>query len=429
MIIAILSGGLLLCIILSAFFSASEMSFSSCSKLRIENLKEVGEKKAEKAYLITENFDDALGAILIGNNLVNIAASSLGSVLIIEIFGNDKMAWLSTVVITIAVIIFGETIPKIIAKKKANKFALAFAYPIRFLEVILKPVIKFVVWLIDLLTKNIKSEDENMDEEDAIDEAIEELSSLIETAEDEDVLDEDQSELVQAAIDFLDVSAVEVMTSRMDLISIDIDDDPLENEKIIFESECSRIPVYRDNIDNIIGILYTNHYLKARTESDTVDLESLLMEPCYVYKTTKLTAVLDQLRAVQQHMAIVCDEYGGTIGVVTMEDMLEEIVGDIWDETDVIEEDIKEITETTFEVDGDLSIDDFCELVGFDEDEFEAESETAGGWALEHFETYPVNGDSFEDEGLKVTILEIEDRRIIKLLIEKFPKEDEEDEQ
>ena len=427
MTVALLIAGLVLCILLSSFFSASEMSFSSCSKLRIENLKDVGEKKAIAAYKIIDKFDDALGAILIGNNLVNIAASSIGSVLIIELFGNDKLAWLSTLVITIAVIIFGETIPKIIAKKKANKMALSFAYPIRFLEILLIPMIKSVVFIINLITKNMRTEDEDLDEDDAIDEAIEELSSIIETAEDEDVLDEDQSELVQAAIDFLDVSAVEVMTSRVDLVSIDIEDDPEDIEKIIFESGCSRIPVYKDSIDNIIGILYTNRYLKARTESKTVDISSMLMDPLYVYKATRLTSVLDQLREKQIHIAIVCDEYGGTIGVVTMEDILEEIVGDIWDETDEIEEDIKELSETKFEVDGDLAIADFCELVDLDEDEFDAESETVGGWALEHFETYPKDGDSFEDEGLKVKILKIEDRRIDKLYIEKIEEEKDEE--
>jgi CBS domain containing-hemolysin-like protein len=215
------------------------------------------------------------------------------------------------------------------------------------------------------------------------------------------------------------------MTSRVDLVSIDIDDDPKENEKIIFESGCSRIPVYRDNIDNIIGILYTNHYLKARTENESVDIESLLMKPLYVYKATRLTSVLDQLREAQIHIAIVCDEYGGTIGVVTMEDILEEIVGDIWDETDVIEEDVKELSETKFVVDGDLAIADFCELVDIEEDEFEAESETVGGWALEHFETYPEDGDSFEDEGLKVKIMNIEDRRIDKLYVEKIEETEE----
>lgn len=418
MYIALLIIGLIICLLLSSFFSASEMSLSSCSRLRMENLQSEGNKKADKTVKILDRFDDALGAILIGNNLVNIASSSIASVLIIELFGSDDLAWLSTVIITVLVIIFGETIPKIIAKKRANSLSLRFAYPIRFLMVLLSPLIKLTVFAVNAISKN--SDIAEPDEEEDAEAALEELTSIIETAEDEDVLDEDQSELIQAAIDFLDASAIEVMTSRVDLISIDIDDSQEDIEKIIDRSDYSRIPVYKDNIDNIIGILHTNHYYKAKIENETVDISELLMEPCYVYKTTKLTSVLDQLRAVNQHIAIVCDEYGGTIGIVTMEDLLEEIVGEIWDETDEIEEDVKEISSTELEIDGDLSIPDFCESLGFDEEEFETESETAGGWALEHFESYPEAGEIFEDEGLKVTILEIEDRRIIRLHIERI---------
>ncbi len=416
--------GFILCLIFSAFFSASEMSFSSSSDLRLENLRDEGNKKAARAVKIKENFDDALGAILIGNNLVNIASSSIGSVLTIELLKSDKYAWASTVLVTVLVIIFGETIPKIIAKKKANQMTLAFSLPIRILTIIFKPVIWLVVSIIGLLTNRLRGEEE-LDEEEAIDEAIDELSSIIETAEDEEVLDEDQSELVQAAIDFLDVSAVEVMTSRVDLIAIDLDDDLEEIRQTLMDSPYSRIPVYEDSIDNIQGILYLNHYLKARTETDVVDIRSLLMPPCYVYKTTRLTSVLDQLRDAQQHLAIVCDEYGGTLGIVTMEDILEEIVGDIWDETDEVEEEIKELSETEFELDGDLPISEFCDLLDRDEDEFDSESETVGGWALEHFDIYPENGAEFTDENLKVTILEIEDRRVNKLFLEKLPEEEE----
>ncbi len=419
--IAILCAGLLICIALSFFFSGSEMSYSSCSKVRIENLSENGNKKARKAFKILENFDDALGAILTGNNLVNIAASSIGSVLVIELLGS-RYAWLSTVIVTILVIIFGETIPKIRAKKISNTLALRYSGPVSILMKILKPFVFIVVKGVNALTGELKGEDEEQEPEDAAEEAIDELSTIIETAEDEDVLDEDQSELVQAAIDFLDVSAFEAMTSRVDVEAIDIEDDREKILSVIMEdSAFSRIPVYDGSIDNVIGILYLNHFLKAYTESEDVDIRSLLMEPCYVYKTAKLTTVLDQLRSAHQHMAVVCDEYGGTLGIITMEDILEEIVGEIWDEDDEIEEDeIKEISETVFEIDGDLSIGDFCETVGLNEDEFESDSDTAGGWALEHFETYPHNGDVFEDEGLRVTILSIDERRIERLLVEKI---------
>ena len=422
MTIALLCIGLVLCIALSSFFSGSEMSYSAANKVRIDNLKDAGSKRAARAWKIIENFDDALGAILTGNNLVNIAASSIGSLLIIEIFRSDSLAWLSTVVVTVLVIIFGETIPKIRAKKLATTLSLRYSRPVLILMTILKPFVFVVVKAVEALTKELKGEDSDMDEDDAAEEAIDELSSIIEAAEDEEVLDEDQSELMQAAIDFLDVAAYEAMTSRVDVEAIDIEDSREDILAVIMEdSMFSRIPVYEGSIDNIIGILYLNPFLKAYTESEDVDIRSLLMEPLYVYKTTLLTSVLDQLRAAGQHMAIVCDEYGGTLGIITMEDILEEIVGEIWDEDDVIEEDeVKEISETVFEFDGDLTIDDFCDALEINEDEFETESDTAGGWALEHFETYPVGGEVFEDEGLRVTILAIDGRRVEKLLVEKI---------
>ncbi|MDO5332200.1 MAG: CBS domain-containing protein, partial [Bacillota bacterium] len=218
-------------------------------------------------------------------------------------------------------------------------------------------------------------------------------------------MEEDQSELVQAAIDFLDISAYEAMTARVDLVAIDIDDSEDEIKKIIEQSHYSRIPVYKESIDNVIGILYLNHYLKAITIDEHVDMESLLMKPVYVYQTTRLTSVLDQLRAAKQHMAIVCNEYGGTHGIITMEDILEEIVGDIWDETDTIEEDeVIELAENRFELDGDMVISDFCELLHFDEEQFETDSDTIGGWVLEHFDVYPSDGEFFEDDELKIRV-------------------------
>ena len=427
MTIAILSAGLLLCVCLSYFFSGSEMSYSACNRVRIENLKDNGSKKAARAWTIIENFDDALGAILTGNNLVNIASSSIGSLLIMEITKSDRYAWISTVIITLIVIIFGETIPKIRAKKMANTLALSYSLPVKALMTIFKPFVFIVVKAVDAITKELRGEESEQDEDEAAEEAIDELSNIIETAEDEEVLDEDQSELVQAAIDFLDVAAYEAMTSRVDVEAIDIDDSREDILRVIMEdSAFSRIPVYEGSIDNIIGILYLNKFLKAYTESEDVDIRSLLMEPCYVYKTTRLTSVLDQLRAAGQHMAIVCDEYGGTLGIITMEDILEEIVGDIWDEYDEIEEDeVKEISDTVFELDGDISIDDLCETTGVSEDELESESDTAGGWALEHFESYPTGGEVFEDAGLRVTILSIDERRVEKLLVEKIPETEE----
>jgi len=419
--IYLIIAGILLCVALSNFFSASEMSYSSCNRLRLENSRDDGSKRAALALRITENYDDALSAILIGNNLANIAASSLGSVLVIMLTGGDNHAWLSTLIVTVLVIVFGETIPKITAKKNANTVAERHAYIINAIMVILKPLVWLVVTLIHLITKGMKDP-----QEESAEEAVEELQSIIETAEDEEVLDEDQSELVQAAIDFSDISADEVMTARVDMEAIDIDDDWDDILAVIEEAPFSRLPVYEDSIDNIIGVLYLNHFLKALTEEDRVDIRKLLMPPCYVYKTMKLPAVLNQLKKARQHLAIVSDEYGGTLGVLSMEDVLEQIVGEIWDETDVVEQEVVRHDSGELELDGAMVIADFIELMGFDEESFEVESETVGGWTVESFGAFPQEGDSFSYENISVTVLSMDGRRVEKVLVRTEEKESKE---
>lgn len=405
--------GLLLCIIGSNYFSSSEMAYSSCNRLRLESARDGGSKRAAIAVRIIDRFDDTLSAILIGNNLVNIAASSIGSVLVILIAGDDKYAWVSTVVITVLVIIFGETMPKIIAKNSANRIALSHAYFVRGLTIILMPLIWVVVGLTKLITSGFKGDEAGSDEEAA----AMELSSIIETAEDEDVLDEDRSELVQAAIDFSDVMASEVMTARVDVVALDIDDDWNEQLATIDSAPYSRIPVYEDSIDNVIGVLYLNHFLKALTDEKNPDIRSMLMPPCYVYKTMKMPAVLNELRRAKQHLAIVTDEYGGTLGVLSMEDVLEQLVGEIWDDTDEVEEEIVERPDGQYELDGDMVISDFLELVGIKEKDFDAESETVGGWTIEMFGSFPSVGDSFDYENLRVTVLERDGQRVEKVLV------------
>lgn len=417
MSVYLVAAGIVVCIFFSAFFSATEMAYSSCNVMRLENARDGGSKKAGLAVRITEQYDDALSAILIGNNLANIAGSSLASVLVILLLG-DGYAWLATLVITILVIVFGETIPKISAKKNANSLAVNCAYFMKFLMIILKPVIWIVVTLIHLITGRLKGEDTEV----SADEAVEELQSIIETAEDEDVLDEDQSELVQAAIDFSEISAYEVMTARVDVDAIDAGDDWEDILRAVEESSFSRLPVYEGSIDNIIGVLYQNHILKALTEGEPVDLHTLIMPPCFVYKTMKLPAVLSQLRKAKQHLAIVSDEYGGTLGVLSMEDVLEQIVGDIWDENDVVEQEVVERAEGEYELDGDMVISDFCELVGIDEESFEADSETVGGWTVEMFGAYPRVGDSFAYERFTVTVLAMDGRRVEKVLVKATPQ-------
>ena len=412
--------GIIVCVLLSAFFSASEMSYSACSRVRLEHQRDNGDKKAGLAVRIREKFDDALSTILVGNNLVNIAASSLGSLAVMAVL-SEKYAWLSTLIITVTVIIFGETIPKITAKKNATRFARSFARPVRFLMILFRPVTFVVVGLVNLITGLLPDV-----EEDDSDAAIEELHTMIDMAENEDVLDEDASELVSAAIDFADIAASEVMTARVDIVAIDIDDPWEEILHTIDTSPFSRIPVYEDSVDHVIGILSLNRFLKAMIDQEKVEIRRLLLPTCYVYKTMKLPAVLSSLRNAQQHLAVVTDEYGGTLGVVSMEDVLEQLVGDIWDETDTVERDVVEQGDGVYELDGDMPVSEFLELMDWDEDDFDFDSETVGGWCIEINNGFPNVNSVFAYENIEVQILEVTERRVRRILVKRTMQSDEE---
>lgn len=417
----ILAAAILLCVAFSAFFSASEMALNSCNRVRLEHEKEEGSKRAALALWIHDRFDRALSTILVGNNLVNIASSALASVLVFRL-NAVGYTWLATLIVTLLVIIFGETIPKILASRNATRETEMFSRPVRVLMALFSPVTRVVVAGVNLLTRGLPGEEEPDD-----DAAVEELHSIIDTAEDEAVLDQDASELVSAAIDFMDVSVSEVMTARVDMVAIEIGDDWQDILRILDDSRYSRIPVYEDSIDNIIGILSLNRFLKALTEEKQPDLRKLLMPACFVYKTMKLPAVLSSLRNAQQHLAIVTDEYGGTLGVVSMEDVLEEIVGDIWDETDQVEPEIVEKKNGEWELDGDMPVSELTELMGWEEDSFDFESETVGGWCIEMLDGFPSVGSAFTYRGAKVRVLEVEERRVSRVLIikpeEKEPEE------
>lgn len=404
--------GIVVCILLSGFFSAAEMSYSSANRLRLDNAAEAGSRRAKLACRICDRFDDTLSAILIGNNLVNIASSSLATVTAILLTGGEKYTALATVIVLVLVILFGETVPKIVAKKNANRLALAFAHVIRGLTILLTPVRVVVVGLVRLITKPMKGEADYGEEE-----AVEELQSLIETVEDEGVIDEDRSELLQAALDFSEISASEVMTARVDMIALDIDDDWDEILQTIEDAPYSRIPVYEESIDNIIGILYLNHFFKALIDCERPDIRSLLMAPCHVYKAMKLPDVLSYMRRAKMHLAVVTDDYGGTMGVITMEDVLEQIVGEIWDETDEVVSEIVETGPDTYEIDGDLPIGDFLEYfdrTGMAED---IESATVGGWMLELFRGFPAAGEVIQHEDMVFTVLETDGLRVEKVLL------------
>ena len=409
---------LLVCLALSGFFSAAEMALSAANRLRLEGAAENGNKSAKTALALLDDFDKALGAILIGNNLVNVAASSLSSVIAIGVAMRTGVAdglasTVATVIVTVLVIIFGETVPKIFARKNATRLTLAVAGPLRALAVVLSPLVWCAVGLTRLIGGALKGESP----EDAQEAAVEELQSIIETAQDEAVLDDDRGELLQAALDFGDVSASQAMTARVDMMALDIEDGL---EKILDEvSDCphSRLPVYEGDTDNIIGVLHLNTLYRALLEGPDVDIRSILTEPCWVYKTVKLPAVLEMLREKQTHLAIVTDEYGGTAGVISMEDVLEYLVGDIWDETDEVEEEVVQTSEDSWELDGDLPIGDFLELVDLDGEDFDFESETVGGWVMELMEGYASAGSAVTYQDLNITVLEADDKRVEKVRV------------
>ena len=425
--IALIIIGIIICLYFSNFFSASEMAYSSCNNMRLESIvddKEKGWKKAQTAIKITQKFDEALSAILIGNNLANIASSSLSSVLVILITGSEGYAWLSTLIITVLVIIFGETMPKIMSKRNSTSTAVKNASFVNFLMIIFKPIIWIVVNLIELLTKPLKGETEEATQE----ESVEELHSIIETAEDEGIIDEDDSNLMQKAIDFADISAMEVMTARVDVVAIDIEDSWADIKTIIDSSTYSRLPVYEGTIDNVIGILHLNRLFKALAtleangipidgEEPPFDIKTLLMPPCYVYKTMKLPKVLNQFKLAKQHLAIVTDEYSGTLGIISMEDVLEQIVGEIYDETDTIDPEIIKHTDTEFEIDGGMPITDLLDLAGIKEDDFEADSATVGGWTVESIGSFPNEGDSFNYKNMTIKVLKMDGLRVEKVLV------------
>ncbi len=421
---------------LSALFSSTEIAFYSANRMRLKKSAEGGSRTAALALKIMDKFTGALSAILVGNNFVNIAASTFATILIMTLFvklgGNEDSGWISvisTTVMTLIVLIFGEIVPKTVGKQNSDAIAKAASYPVRILTVILYPLTGIVTLLVAVFRK-IWGKDREEDDPTVTEE---ELSSIIETVEEEGVIDEEQSELLQSTLEFPDTTVGELLTPRIDLTVIDIDDKD-EALKIIEDSRFTRIPVYEDSIDNIIGILSLTKYYKAISvndeegETDDIDLRELLMPPLFLHKTMKLPVALGKMRAEKTHIAIIIDEFGGTMGIVTMEDILEELVGDIWDENDVIVDEVSQIGDNMYDVNGDTNIDDFFAEIEFNDSSFESEYTTVGGWAVEMLEANPHVGDSFTYKNLYIIVTEMDDMRVTKLSAVVTPSDEEEKE-
>ena len=413
-------------ICLSAYFSASEIAFNSANKIRLRRAAEGGRKSSKIAYNIVEKFHIALCAILIGNNLANIAISTCSTLIVLDLF-KDNVALattIATIIVTVVILIFGEIIPKVLAKQNADSFVNVIAFSIKCLTIILSPLVFIVMALISLLRKIWGSD--HKDDEPTVTE--EELVSIIDMVEEEGVIDEEQGELLQSTIDFKDTTIEEIMTPRIDMTAIDIDDNEEIKAVLSDAAQYSRLPVYEDSIDNIIGILSLTRYYKATLDKENPDIRPILLKPLKLHKTMKLPAALSKLREAHMHLAIVIDEFGGTLGIVCMEDILEELVGEIWDDTDTVFTECIATGENTYEVDGNMNIEDFFEEIEFNvPEDFECQYSTMGGWAIEMLNADPHVGESFRYENLFVIVSQMDEERVTKLtiLVEQKKEEDE----
>lgn len=414
------------CLIGSAFFSASETAYNLANESQLEKKAESGFIN-KLSYKICKSYNFALTSILIGNNIVNFVlssvATSLSLVLLVEsgITGENVAATIATAVTTIVVLIFGEIAPKVIANGNSKLLIRAFALPLFFFMIVFSPAAYLINLIIKLVDKIYVNDDTGV--------TTDELSSIIETGEEEGSIDEDRSELLQSAIDFNETTIKEIMIPRVDMVSIDVGDGISEIIETALNSPFSRIPVYEDSVDNIIGILVVQKLYKALidTKPEDIDLRELLVEPYFIHMTVKLPDALDVLREERTHIMIVLDEFGGTAGIATMEDILEELVGEIWDEDEVAEHDIVKAGPDKYSVEGDMNIYDFFEAIDFNEGDFESEYTTVGGWAIEMLEGFPEENASFQYENLVVTIDSIEDHRITKLTVTVKPIEEDEE--
>lgn len=410
----------------SAFFSATEIAFASVNPLRLKSRKNnKNSLSATLAIKITENYDNNLGAILVGNNLANNASSSIATLIVIDLMG-ENYVWVATAVMTVLVLIFGEIIPKVLAKQFSEQFTLLVAIPIYCLSIILKPITILIMALIKIVSRFWES---NVTDFSAVSE--DDFENIIDIVEDEGVLDEEQCDLLQNALDFDSVLAYQIITPRVDMEAIDIRDAYEVNIRKMMESTYSRIPVYEDTPDNIIGIFHMNHFYKEFVDNDKVNIRSLLLPVTYVHKTMSLPDVLEKMKETKSHMVVVLDEYGGTMGILTMEDVLEQLVGEIWDETDDIVNEFVCIDETHFEADGDMRVYDFFDEfdIDIDEDEdFENNTATVGGWAVSMLDGEAGEGDSFKFENLQITVKKSDEHRIERISVEKlFDKADDEE--
>ena len=397
-------------VLCSAFFSASETAYTSLNLVRMKRMAADGDARAAKVLKLAERYENLLSSILIGNNIVNILASSLATVLFVRALGN-KGVTVSTLVITVVILLVGEVTPKNIAKEHAEAIAMKF-YPVLFA---LTKLFTPLNWLLGcwqkLIGKVVKpSEDRGYTEE--------ELITIVEEAENEGGIDAHESELIKSAIEFTDVDVEEILTPRVEIQAMELGASDDEISDLFQESGYSRLPVYQETVDNIVGILHEKDFYANRGK---VPVRDLMSTPTYVMQNTKVSDLLKLLQKTKSHMAVVVDEYDGVQGIVTMEDILEELVGEIWDEHDEVVEEYRALPDGGYLVDGGANLDDMLELFDIHK---EYDPVTVNGWVREELGRFPKAGDSFECDNLIVTVEKAEKRRATEIRVVPKPAED-----
>ena len=398
------------------YFAVCETSFAAVSRIRLKTAMERGDRRANKAMYVCERFDKAITTILIGTNIVHLSCASYVTVLVTRRWGLSAVT-LSTFVTTLVVFFVGEMLPKSVAKKYSLRLALGTASSLVFFMHLLTPVSFVLTKIGELASRLTKGDSEVSVTED-------ELYDIIENMTDEGDLDSEQGDLVHSALAFGDLTAESILTARVDMETIDVDDPLEEILAQVKASRHSRIPVYQDSVDNIIGVLQIRRFMREYLQKrEKTDLRSLLDEPYFVHQSAKIDELLSVMSSKKINMTIVADSYGGTVGIVTVEDILEELVGEIWDEDDEVVEPCVDHGDGSYSFDAGVDIEDAFEFMDYeDPDETDFDHKLLGEWAYEQFDAIPKEGDSFTYNGLCVTVEKVQQRRIMKLHIQRLPE-------
>ncbi len=409
-----------LLILAASYFATAETAFASVSRIKIKSELDRGDRRAKKAMYILDHFDKAITTILIGTNIVQIVVAAMVTVLVTRRWGISAVT-ISAIITTLVLFFVGEMLPKSIGKKYSCRFSLSLAASLNFFMLIFTPIAYVLTKIGRSVARLTKSDPEVTVTED-------ELYDIIENMKDDGDLDAEQGDLVHSALMFADVTVESIVTPRVDVAAIDVETPLNEILTYVKSSRHSRFPVYEGSVDNIIGVLQIRRFIKAYIkQGDALEVRSVLDDIYFAHQSTKIDELLSEMSRKRLNMAIVTDNYGGTLGIVTVEDILEELVGDIWDEDDEVKEFCVLLSDGSYDLDPELGIEESFELIGFeDPEDYEFEHKLLGEWVFEHFDRIPTAGDFFEYNGLLVTVKEMKQNRIVKLNVTLPPENDDE---